>query len=180
MRSYDSTGGELFAAALQLIDRLNELFAATLQLIDKGGELICGRTETLFNFKLEYEFTLNRAFADDGPRRVKSWRGLKKGKNLPQKRTPAPATRGIGDNGGPDLGIDELFKLIGPRIDVPIEPFQSGAPWTEHASDDELRRLARLQARIERKEAALRDLINERQLIMNRNIRRMRRKDGKN
>ncbi len=59
-------------------------------------------------------------------------------------------------------------------------PFQCGAPWTGHADEAELHRLARLQGRIARREEALRELKAERALIMNRCIRRMRRKDGKN
>jgi hypothetical protein len=44
----------------------------------------------------------------------------------------------------------------------------------------ELRRLAKLHVRIERKRAAMKELVGERQRIMNRCIRRMRRSEGKN
>jgi len=43
----------------------------------------------------------------------------------------------------------------------------------------ELRRLAKLHVRIERKKAAMKELVSERQRIMNRCIRRMRRDQGK-
>lgn len=96
-------------------------------------------------------------------------------------RVAAIATQGrIGHNGGPDMDAQKLFELIGPRQDEPVEPFERGAPWTAHADDDELKRLGVLQGRITRRERALRELKAERTRIMNRCIRRMRRKDGKN
>lgn len=104
-------------------------------------------------------------------------------------RVAAPAAQalaGIGHNGAPDnevLTLDDLAmrlsKLIGPRTDQEIEPFECGAPWTAHATDAELKRLGTLQARITRREQALKELKAERKRIMNRNIRRMRRADGK-
>ena len=103
-------------------------------------------------------------------------------------RVAAPAAQplvGIGHNGAPD---DEalslylamrLFEVIGPRADLEIEPFECGAPWTAHATEEGLKRLGTLQARIIRREQALKELKAERKRIMNRNIRRMRRADGK-
>jgi hypothetical protein len=68
----------------------------------------------------------------------------------------------MGHNGGPDT------PLFGLR-----------AAWLHFATDLELRRLAKLHLRIERKKAAMKDLVGERQRIMNRCIRRMRRTSGK-
>lgn len=73
-----------------------------------------------------------------------------------------------------------LFKLIGPRVDVGIEPFQCGAPWTAHATEADLKRLGVLQARINRRAQSDKEDKAERKKIMNKNIRRMRRADGKN
>lgn len=95
------------------------------------------------------------------------------------KRT-APRAAQIGHNGGPDMTAAQMLEMIGPKPDTALKPFQCGAPWTGHATDKELKRLARLQRRIELKEQALRELTAERRLIMNRCIRRMRREDGKN
>ena len=62
----------------------------------------------------------------------------------------------------------------------PSEPlFGLHAAWLRFAKEIELRRLAILHLRIERKKAALKELVGERQLIMNRCIRRMRRANGK-
>ena len=72
----------------------------------------------------------------------------------------------------------DWFKAIGPRVVEAITPFQCGAPWTAFADDIQLRRLARLQARIERKERALSELKVERRKIMQCCIRRMRRDRG--
>ncbi|UOA14501.1 hypothetical protein [Sulfitobacter dubius] len=72
----------------------------------------------------------------------------------------------------------DWFKAIGPKVNEAIKPFQCGAPWTEFASDIELRRLARLQARIERKQKALSELKSDRRQIMVRCVRRMRRERG--
>lgn len=73
-------------------------------------------------------------------------------------RVAAPAAQplaGIGHNGAPDdvaLTLDDLamrlFEVIGPRADLEIEPFECGAPWTAHATEEELKRLGTLQARI--------------------------------
>ena len=51
--------------------------------------------------------------------------------------------------------------------------------WLHFAQETELRRLAKLHVRIELKKANLADLVRERQSIMNRCIRRMRRAAGK-
>lgn len=69
---------------------------------------------------------------------------------------------GIGHNGGPVA-----------------EPFGLRSRWLRFADEIELRALAKLYLRIERKKAALAHLVAERQTIMNRCIRRMRRKNGK-
>lgn len=60
------------------------------------------------------------------------------------------------------------------------QPFGLKAMWLHFAQEAELRRLAKLHVRIELKKANLSDLISERQTIMNRCIRRMRRSAGKN
>lgn len=80
--------------------------------------------------------------------------------------TAPPATQAppaIGHNGGPHAPLFGLY-----------------AAWLRYADQRELRRLAKLHIRIERKKTALRDLTAERQRIMNRCIRRMRRSKGKN
>lgn len=72
---------------------------------------------------------------------------------------------------------------IGHNSDQPsekIEPFGIRAAWLHFANELELRRLAKLHGRIKRRKQSLDDLIAERQLIMNRCIRRMRRQSGKN
>lgn len=61
-----------------------------------------------------------------------------------------------------------------------VEPFGFRAAWLHFANELELRRLAKLHMRIERRKRGLDDLITERQKIMNRCIRRMRRTQGKN
>ena len=68
----------------------------------------------------------------------------------------------IGHNGGP-----------------PARLFGLHAAWLRYANKKELRRLAKLHVRIERKKAALHELVQERQRIMQRSIRRMRRANGK-
>lgn len=92
-----------------------------------------------------------------------------KGKGLEvvtvKERTAVPAAQEpakIGHNGGP-----------------PVEPFGLRAAWLRFATEMELRRLAKLHIRIERRKRSIADLIGERKLIMNRCIRRMRRADGK-
>jgi hypothetical protein len=82
------------------------------------------------------------------------------------QRTARPTTQAvakIGHNDGP-----------------PLNPFGLHAAWLRFANEIELIRLAKLQARINRRQRAINDLIAERQKIMNRCIRRMRRKSGKN
>ncbi|NRB17706.1 MAG: hypothetical protein HRU33_09120 [Rhodobacteraceae bacterium] len=59
------------------------------------------------------------------------------------------------------------------------EPFGLRAPWLHFADHMEIRRLAKLHMRIERKKAALAELVGERHTIMRRCIRRMRRAGGK-
>ena len=76
----------------------------------------------------------------------------------PTAQTPA----GIGHNRGPTT---PLFGLH--------------AAWLQFADELELRRLAKLHLRIERKKASMKVLVGERQRIMNRCIRRMRREQGK-
>lgn len=75
---------------------------------------------------------------------------------------PTAQNAGIGHNGGPS-----------------VEPFGLRAAWLRFATELELRRLAKLHMRIERRKRALSDLTAERRLIMNRCIRRMRRAEGK-
>ena len=63
---------------------------------------------------------------------------------------------------------------------VKTEPFGLRSAWLHFANEIEIRHLAKLHGRINRRKQSLDDLITERQLIMNRCIRRMRRKSGKN
>lgn len=80
-------------------------------------------------------------------------------------RTPGTTAHrpvGIGHNGGPHL-----------------EPFGLRAAWLRFANELELRRLAKLHMRIERRKRAIAGLVAERRLIMNRCVRRMRRAKGK-
>ncbi len=60
------------------------------------------------------------------------------------------------------------------------EPFGLRAAWLHFTTELELRRLAVLHMRIERRKRGMADLVAERQRIMNRCIRRMRRAGGKN
>ena len=61
----------------------------------------------------------------------------------------------------------------------PCPPNDLHAAWREYVNDDEVHRLRVLEERIERKRLSLDETISERQLIMNRSIRRMRRAAGK-
>lgn len=70
---------------------------------------------------------------------------------------------GIGHNGGPT-----------------VEPFGLHAPWLRFATEIELRQLAKIHLRIERRRMGISFLVSDRQRIMNRCIRRMRRASGKN
>ena len=104
-------------------------------------------------------------------------------------RVAAPAAQplaGIGHNRAPDdeaLTLDDLamrlFEVIGPRTDTAIEPFECGAPWTAHASEADLKRLGKLQGRINRRAQSDKEDKAERKRIMNKNIKRMRRATGK-
>ncbi|MBT2131782.1 hypothetical protein [Aliiroseovarius lamellibrachiae] len=58
-------------------------------------------------------------------------------------------------------------------------PNDAHAAWRDYVNDDEVHRLRVLEERIERKRLSLDETISERQLIMNRSIRRMRRAAGK-
>ncbi|WP_107496959.1 hypothetical protein [Thalassobius sp. I31.1] len=65
---------------------------------------------------------------------------------------------------------------------MPLDDVQQGelhAKWREFVDNEENQRLALLEERIERKKATLKDAISERQKIMARAIRRMRRANGK-
>lgn len=65
---------------------------------------------------------------------------------------------------------------------MPFDDVQQGelhAKWREFTDTVENQRLALLEQRIERKKATLKDAISERQKIMARAIRRMRRANGK-
>ena len=66
------------------------------------------------------------------------------------------------------------------QIADPSEPFGLRAAWLHFANMIELRRLAQLHGRINRRKQSLDELVTERQRIMNRCIRRMRRQQGKN
>ena len=78
----------------------------------------------------------------------------------------------------PATGAQQSCKMAGD--DMPTtEPFGLRAAWLHFANQLEIRRLAKLHMRIERKKAALAALVGERQTIMRRCIRRMRRAGGK-
>ncbi|MCF6432641.1 hypothetical protein L1069_17230 [Leisingera sp. MMG025] len=99
------------------------------------------------------------------------------------KRVRRPAAglhAGIGHNGGPDMEAERLFKLIGPRTSETAVPFECGAPWTRYATPTELKRLAKLQARIWLREMGLKDDRAARRRIMKTCIQRMSRAKDKN
>jgi hypothetical protein len=76
--------------------------------------------------------------------------------------------------------VKGISDAIGHNGGPPLEsPFGLKAAWVKMANEYELRRLAKLHLRIERKKAALKELTDERRSIMMRCIRRMRRRDGK-
>jgi len=93
----------------------------------------------------------------------------------------------IGHNGGPDLQDDikaeieakRLFKVIGPRRDEPLAPFDTGPAWVQCASPEELARLEILHRWITLRERGLADLKEEHTRIMRRCIKRGSRKNGK-
>jgi hypothetical protein len=70
-------------------------------------------------------------------------------------------------------------KISAQNIAKPV-PFGPRSAWLHFANEIEIRHLAKLHGRINRRKESLDDLISERQRIMNRCIRRMRRKNGKN
>jgi hypothetical protein len=79
-----------------------------------------------------------------------------------------------------DADLQDIADSIGHNGGPPIEePFGIKAKWLAFAEMVELRRLAILNVRIERKKSSLKSLTDERRTIMMRCIRRMRRKDGK-
>lgn len=77
---------------------------------------------------------------------------------------------GIGHNGGPSTTLESRLR----------EPSGLRAAWLRFANEVELMRLAVIHLRIEHKKATMADLVGERQRIMNRCTRRMRRAEGKN
>jgi hypothetical protein len=77
-----------------------------------------------------------------------------------------------GHNGGPAL---DPLPVPKPKA----QPFGLRAAWLRFAHEVELRRLAVLHVRIERKKATMDELVKERQRIMQRCIRRGRRIAGK-
>lgn len=92
----------------------------------------------------------------------------------------------IGHNGGPPIKDETpretAFRIrqeLGKAPSTKIKPFGCGAPWTNHATNAELRQLAINELRIARKKAALKALTANRYTIMRRCIRRMRRAIGK-
>lgn len=90
-------------------------------------------------------------------------------KNETSACTAAPTTQGL-------AGIGHNRR----QPTETIEPFGLRAAWLHFAKEVELRRLAKLQARINRINRRRSDLVSERQLIMARCIKRMRRLNGKN
>ena len=84
----------------------------------------------------------------------------------------------IGHNGGPDIEAERLFALIGPKM--PDEPvvFDCGADWTLAANDDELVYVAKIAGRIQRREAAIKEMRRNIKRVRDRCIRRRRRQKG--
>ncbi|NRB19944.1 MAG: hypothetical protein HRU33_20955 [Rhodobacteraceae bacterium] len=79
----------------------------------------------------------------------------------------------------PAAGV-QLRREVGEASTPKEEPFGLHAPWLHFVNKMEIRRLAKLHMRIKRKKAALSELIGQRQTIMNRCIKRMRRAGGRN
>lgn len=98
----------------------------------------------------------------------------------PDQGCAVDTTAQMGHNGGPDLEAEHLYQIIGPKEKSAPEVFDCGAPWTAHASRQELLELARVQGWIVRREQALRELRARRTRIMMRCVRRMRREKGLN
>ncbi|WIY27511.1 hypothetical protein [Parasedimentitalea psychrophila] len=78
----------------------------------------------------------------------------------------------------PATGAQQRREMAGDATTT-TEPFGLRAAWLHFANQIEIRRLAKLHVRIERKKAALAELVDERHTIMRRCIRRMRRAGGK-
>jgi hypothetical protein len=79
----------------------------------------------------------------------------------------------------PEAGTQQPH-MAGSDDKKPAAPFGLRATWLHFANELEIRRLAKLHMRIERKRASLAELVGQRQTIMRRCIRRMRRAGGKN
>ncbi len=60
-----------------------------------------------------------------------------------------------------------------------VQPSELHSNWRNFSNSEELQRLEVLDERIDRKKRSLDETISERQKIMNRSIRRMRRAQGK-
>ena len=76
---------------------------------------------------------------------------------------------------GADIEAQRLYELIGPKQkDAPLV-FECGADWTNAASEDELREVAKLTAWIDRRERAVRELRARRKVIRDRCIKRRQR-----
>lgn len=75
--------------------------------------------------------------------------------------------------------IDALRQAIGPRTKQKEAPTPT-APWAEHLTEEEAARLKVLDSRLANSERVRKDTQAERSRIMNRCIRRGRRKQGKN
>ncbi|MFV1530497.1 MULTISPECIES: hypothetical protein [unclassified Phaeobacter] len=78
------------------------------------------------------------------------------------------------------MEAERLFALIGPRTTETAVPFHCGAPWTKYATEAELTRLAKLQARIWLREMGLKEDRATRRRIMKTCIQRMSRAKDKN
>jgi len=79
----------------------------------------------------------------------------------------------------PETGAQQPLRTRA-EATKPTAPFGLQSTWLHFANELEVRRLAKLHMRIERKKASLNELVGQRQTIMRRCIRRMRRADGKN
>ncbi|NQY62091.1 hypothetical protein [Cognatishimia sp.] len=77
------------------------------------------------------------------------------------------------------MEAERLFALIGPKS--PDEPvvFDCGVDWTLAANDDELLHVAKIAGRIQRREAAIKEMRKDIKRVRDRCIRRRRRQKGK-
>lgn len=74
-----------------------------------------------------------------------------------------------------DLEAERLYRLVGPKPKEVPYAFECGADWTNAATENELREVAKLTGWIERRERAMRELRARRKVIRDRCIKRRQR-----